>query len=66
VLCSLSSAGARFVEVVSYRGVCGYGKIGLRPEECNKLARPSCACILYCVNSLIAERNRWCYAPLMW
>ncbi len=35
-------------------------------DECNKLARPSCACIVSCVKSLIAEKLRLCYVPLMW
>jgi hypothetical protein len=38
----------------------------LRPEECNKLARPSFACIVSCVESLVAEKLRLCYTPLIW
>jgi hypothetical protein len=70
-LCCLSSAGARLVEAVSGRGVCGCTPIfpagmTLRPEECNKLARPSFACIVSCVESLVAEKLRLCYTPLIW
>jgi hypothetical protein len=48
VLFFLSSAGTRLVEAESVRGVCGCAPIlakgmALRPEECNKLSRPSFA-----------------------
>jgi hypothetical protein len=38
----------------------------LRPEECNKLARPSVACIVAGVESLVAEKLSLRYAPLIW
>jgi hypothetical protein len=40
--------------------------MALRPEECNKLARPSFACSLSSAKSLVEERLRLCYAPVMW
>jgi hypothetical protein len=71
VLCCLSSAGARLVEAVSGRGVGACTSIFpegmvLRPEECNKLARPSVACIVAGVESLVAEKLSLRYAPLIW
>jgi hypothetical protein len=51
VLCCLTSVGARLDETVRGGGVCGYTPIfpegvALCLEECNKLARPSFACIV--------------------
>jgi hypothetical protein len=48
VLCCLTITGARLYKTVRVGGVCGCTPIfpegvGLRPDECNKLARPSFA-----------------------
>jgi hypothetical protein len=40
--------------------------MALRPEESDKVARPSFACIVSCVESLVAGKLRLCYTPLIW
>jgi hypothetical protein len=40
--------------------------MALRPEECNKVARPSFACIVSCVKTLSSKEKRLYYAPMLW
>jgi hypothetical protein len=36
-----------------------------RPKECNKVSRPLFACIVFGVESLVAEKLLLCYAPFL-
>jgi hypothetical protein len=60
----------RVLDLSSLSSACGRASIfpecmALRPEECNKVSRPSFACMVSVVESFVAEKLLLSYAPLL-